>query len=154
MSSNDSDGLRRRLLPLNGGNMAPSSLPQILSPALLSFLRGHPSLPAHSWYFIAGVTLSVINRPDEIPIVFQHALEKGGGKEDTKPEHVEQLMIARKMREGLVKSAAIGGLPKVVKALLFIRGMLRRSRQTNCLLHQVYQCPFLSEGCDAQPIAG
>lgn len=105
--------------------MAPPSLPRILSPALLSFLRGHPSLPAHSWYFIAGVTLSVINRPDEIPIVFQHALEKGGGKEGKKPDHAEQLMIARKMREGLVKAAAIGGLPKVVEALLVVQDIYR-----------------------------
>lgn len=134
--------------------MPPPSLPRILSPALLSFLRGHPSLPVHSWYFIAGVTLSVINRPDEIPIVFQHALEKGGGKEGTKPEHAEQLAIARKMREGLVKSAAIGGLPKVVEALLVVQGILRTPRQTNCLLHQVDQRPFCSEDCDAQPIAG
>jgi len=63
------------------------------------------------------VTLSVINRPDEIPIIFQHALVKGGGREGTKLDLAEQLMIARKMREGLVKSAAIGGLPKVVEAL-------------------------------------
>ena len=97
--------------------MALPSPPRILSLALLSFLRGHPSLPPHSWYFIAGVTLSVINRPDEIPIIFQHALVKGGGREGTKPDHAEQLTIARKMREGLVKSAVIGGLPKVVEAL-------------------------------------
>jgi len=134
--------------------MAPSSLPRIFSPALLGFLRGHPSLPAHSWYFIAGVTLSIINRPDEIPIIFQHALEKGGGTEVSTPEHAEQLIIARKMREGLVKSAAIGGLPKVLEALRSVRGILRGSRQTNCLPHQVYQRPFLSEGCDAQPTAG
>lgn len=130
--------------------MAPPSLPRIVSPALLSFLRGHPSLPAHSWYFIAGVTLSVINRPDEIPIVFQHALEKGGGQEGKKPDHAEQLMIARKMREGLVKAAAIGGLPKVVEALLVVQDIPRRSRRTNCLLHQVDQRPFRPQDCDAQ----
>ena len=88
-------------------------LPRIVSPALLSYLRGHPQLPTHSWFFIAGVTLSVLNRPDEIPIVLQRALDPGGAKQDAKMEHAEQLMIARKMREGLIKSAAIGGLPKV-----------------------------------------
>ncbi|KAK5018259.1 hypothetical protein LTR39_001083 [Cryomyces antarcticus] len=50
-------------------------LPTILTPTLLSSIRTHPQLPQHSWYFIAGVTLSVINRPDEIPNVFNHALE-------------------------------------------------------------------------------
>lgn len=125
------DGHFLRLLPSNVGTseraMAPPALPRILSPALLGFLRCHPSLPAHSWYLIAGVTLSVINRPDEIPIVFQYALEKGGGNEGKRPEQAEQLAIARKMREGLVKSAAIGGLPKVVEALLVFQGILRRS---------------------------
>ncbi len=147
----DPDGRFHHSLPCNIGEvvMAPPSLPRVLSPALLGFLRGHPLLPAHSWYFIAGVTLSVINRPDEIPVVFQHALEKGGGGEGTTPDHAEQLIIARKMREGLVKSAAIGGLPKVVEALRFVQGIPRRSRQTNCPPHQVDQRPFRSEDCDA-----
>lgn len=93
--------------------MAASSLPKILSPALLSYLQGHPQLPSSTWYFITGVTLSVINRPDEIPTVFSYALEKGGEGAPTKPSHDEQLQIARRMREALVKTAPIGGLPKV-----------------------------------------
>ena len=96
--------------------MTPHALPRIVSPSLLSYLRGHPQLPPHTWYFIAGVTLSAINRSDEIPLVFEHALEKGGGKEERIPQHDEQMMIARKMREGLVKAAVIGGLPKVRSA--------------------------------------
>ena len=76
-------------------------------------IEGHPHLPSCSWYFIASVTLSVLNRPDEIPAVFKYALEKGGQKVSTKPSHDEQLKIARQMREALVKTAPIGGLPKV-----------------------------------------
>lgn len=108
--------------------MVPPALPQVFSPALLSYVRSHPQLPTHSWYFIAGVTLSVLNRPDEIPVVFQQALERGGGTEDTIPEHSEQLTIARRMREGLVKSAAIGGLPKVGRYPAFALSMLRSYR--------------------------
>ena len=92
--------------------MSPISLPAIATPALLSSIRAHPQLPLQTWYFITGVTLSVLNRPDEIPKVFQYALEKGAGRTDTKPEHEERLEIARKMREALVKAAPIGGLPK------------------------------------------
>ena len=94
--------------------MPPATLPAIITPVLLSSIRGHPQLPLHSWYFIAGVTLSVINRPDEIPIVFKYAIEQGAGRCDSKPGHDEQLQIARKMREALVKAAPIGGLPKVM----------------------------------------
>jgi hypothetical protein len=93
--------------------MPPVSLPAIITPALLSSIRGHPQLPHHSWYFITGVTLSILNRPDEIANVFRHAMETGPGGVSKKPEHDEQLRIARKMREALVKAAAIGGLPKV-----------------------------------------
>lgn len=94
--------------------MPPLNLPAIVTPSLLSSIRAHPQLPKHTWYFIAGVTLSVINRPDEIPKVFKYAIENGVGPHDsTKPPHAEQLQIVRKLREGLVKSAAIVGLPKV-----------------------------------------
>ena len=93
--------------------MSAASLPAIATPALLSSIRAHPQLPLHTWYFITGVTLSVLNRPDEIPKVFQYALEKGVGRADSKPpRHEEQLEVARKMREALVKMAPIGGLPK------------------------------------------
>lgn len=134
--------------------MAPSSLPRILSPALLSYLRGHPQLPSQSWYFIAGVTLSILNRPDEISLVFQHALEKGSGIEETKPEHAEQLSIARRMREGLVKSAAIGGLPKVRNSRSIGSGMLKGQARLIVLFNQVNQCPVCFEGGNADPTAG
>jgi len=93
--------------------MSPATLPAIATPALLSSIRAHPQLPLHTWYFITGVTLSVLNRPDEIPKVFQYAVEKGVGRADGKPpKHEEQLEVARKMREALVKMAPVGGLPK------------------------------------------
>ncbi|MCJ1392857.1 hypothetical protein MMC18_005729 [Xylographa bjoerkii] len=103
--------------------MAPVSLPALVTPALLSSIRGHPQLPQHSWYFIAGVTLSVLNRPDEIANVFKHALETGPGRTDAKPEYDEQLQMARKMREALVKAAPIGGLPKAINALFALKAV-------------------------------
>jgi hypothetical protein len=78
----------------------------LLTPALLHSLRTHASLPKHTWYFIAGVTLSMLNRPDEVGNVLRYAID-GLGERD------EQLRVVRRMREALVKSAAIGGLPKV-----------------------------------------
>ena len=93
-------------------------MPSIITPALLSLIKGHPQLPRHAWYFLTGVTLSVLNLPHEIPTVFKHAIEKGAGIHDTKPGHDEQLEIARKMREALVKAAPIGGLPKVLRCMI------------------------------------
>jgi hypothetical protein len=89
------------------------SLPAIVTPSLLSALRANTRLPHQTWYFIAGVTLSVLNRPDEIPKVFQHALEEVETVEHGPRVHVLQLSAARRMREGLLKSSAISGVPKV-----------------------------------------
>ena len=59
------------------------------------------------------MTLSALNRPDEIPKVFNHAIANGVGSGDSTLEHEEELTIARKTREGLIKSAPICGLPRV-----------------------------------------
>lgn len=97
--------------------MPAQMLPPFILPALLSSIRGHPNLPVHSWYIISGVALSVLNRPDEISKVFKYAIEKGEGLVEASPGHHEQLYIARRMREALLKAVPIGGLPKVL--LLF-----------------------------------
>ena len=92
------------LTPLHHDMTMP--LTAVATPALLSSLRTHPTLPRHSWYLISAVALSALNRPDEIGSVLQHALAHDGSGETP-------LGIARRMREALVKSAPIGGLPRV-----------------------------------------
>ncbi|KAL8813594.1 MAG: hypothetical protein Q9223_000237 [Gallowayella weberi] len=92
--------------------------------SLLSSIRLTPHLPPQSWYLVAGVTLSTLNKPDEIPHVFQYAIEADGGSAAT------ELNIARRMREALVKASAIGGLPKAVSPTADI---LQRSQSINAL---------------------
>ncbi|KAL1619310.1 hypothetical protein SLS56_010148 [Neofusicoccum ribis] len=108
--------------------MAPLTLQPVLTPALLHSFRSHPQLPKHVWYYVTGVTLSALNRPDEVPAVFSYALENGadaaspvrnGAEQHTDVE--EQLYMARRMREGLLKSAAIVGVPKVINAILALK---------------------------------
>lgn len=89
------------------------SLPPILNHTTLSSLRSHPSLPKQSWYFIAAVTLSIINRPDEIQKVYNYALDHGATEKDTSPENDERLHISRRIREALIKASTIGGVPRV-----------------------------------------
>jgi hypothetical protein len=94
--------------------MSPTNLPSIISPSLLRQVQSHRQLAKHTWYIVSSVTLSALNRPDEIPNVFRYAVELDGGpRNGKKMQHEEQLRIARRMREGLVKSAAVVGLPKV-----------------------------------------
>ena len=107
--------------------MAPtSSLPSICTQHLLHSLRWQSKLPHHAWYLVAGVTLSGLNRPDELGPVLQHALEHGPGPERSStapscPRPFEQLSIVRKLREALVRASAIHGLPKAINALLALK---------------------------------
>ena len=78
----------------------------IITPALLASLRSHPTVPKHTWYIVAATTLSQLNRPDEIPQVYQHALCHS-------PGHDEKLRVSRRMREALIMTAAVGGVPRV-----------------------------------------
>ena len=84
-----------------------------MTPTLISAIRRQPHLPRNTWPLIAATTLSALNRPDEIPGIYTHALAHGQGSADAKPDDAEQLAISRRMREALVKSAGISGVPKV-----------------------------------------
>lgn len=86
----------------------------VLTNALLSFIHGHKQLAPHTWYLITGVTLSTINRPEEIPHVLHYATAHDvDPRKDTRQSQAERLKIARRLREGLIKSVAVVGLPKV-----------------------------------------
>ena len=85
----------------------------IMTESMLSMIRRHPLLPRQTWYFIAGTTLATLNRPGEIPAVLDHALSHGERDSVMAPSPGEQLRIARRLREALIKAAVVHGLPKV-----------------------------------------
>lgn len=93
--------------------MALPQLAAIMTPALLSTLRNHPILPQHSWYIIAASALTILNRPDEIAKVYAFAVEHGSHGAEVKPNDADKLDISRRIREALIKTSAVGGLPKV-----------------------------------------
>lgn len=115
--------------------MPPISLPVPLATHnLLSYFHHHPALPKHTFYFIASVAFSILNRPEEIPRVWDYALKelaiRGSAEEDYVRKELaggcalgdgeSALTIHRKIREALLKSAAIGGLPKVRTWISFL----------------------------------
>ena len=106
-------------------------LPSILSSALIRTIRSQPCLPPNTWYLLAATTLTTLNRPNELPTVFTHAIEKGGGSVDTRPSANEQLAISRRIREALIKSSAIIGLPKAINALFALRLQHPKTFSTN-----------------------
>ncbi|KAK4179100.1 hypothetical protein QBC36DRAFT_365161 [Triangularia setosa] len=102
-----------------------SNLPSIITPAFLSSIRSRPNLPIKTWYFIAATTLSQLNRPDEIQKVYLYALSQrwsgNEAAEDVVPSFDEKRDISRRMREALVKAAAVTGVPKTINALLELK---------------------------------
>lgn len=90
-----------------------------ITPRLLETLRSQPGMPADMWYAVVATTLCVLNRPEEIQAVYRHAVaaadHPGAGTADAVADHARQLRIARRLREALLKTSAIGGLPKVSK---------------------------------------
>ncbi|KAK2017877.1 carboxymuconolactone decarboxylase [Colletotrichum eremochloae] len=119
--------------------MMVSVLVPIITPALLASIRSQPHLPRHVWYFVAATTLTILNRPDEIPHIYQHALAHGVGPEDAKPGSDEQLTISRKLREALIKASAVGGLPKTINSLMELKKVTpehlldKRHGSDNCM---------------------
>lgn len=96
--------------------------PTSLTPRLLDTLRSQPGMPGDLWYAVVATTLCVLNRPEEIGAVYRHAVaadaaaDAGAGTAGAVADHARQLRIARRLREALLKTSAIGGLPKVSKS--------------------------------------
>ncbi|CAN8095581.1 unnamed protein product [Discula destructiva] len=93
----------------------------VITPDLLDTLRSQPDLPEDIWYLMVATCLAILNRPEEIQTVYKHAVGPGHGPAGsqngaTLPDQ-EQLRIARRLREALLKTSAIGGMPKTINAL-------------------------------------
>jgi alkylhydroperoxidase/carboxymuconolactone decarboxylase family protein YurZ len=104
-----------------------------------------------SWYLIATVTLTVCNRPQEIPRLYHYAMHTNnntgeisgtalydkvdsilhrfadiqatGLDRDYNPygENVEFFRTTDKLREAILKTAALTGLPKSINALMLLK---------------------------------
>ncbi|KAF3178017.1 hypothetical protein TWF225_009388 [Orbilia oligospora] len=115
-----------------------------LSTTFLAKLRTYPSLPSQTWYYITLVTISICNKPELIAPVLSHAFTYSAIPGSTDAAYVKEerawlarnpgklgrideegresaLRILRRCREGLVKSGAIGGIPKAINALYHLR---------------------------------
>ncbi|KAK6524379.1 hypothetical protein TWF281_011287 [Arthrobotrys megalospora] len=118
--------------------------PTTLSAAFLTKLRTYPSLPSQTWYYITLVAVSICNKPELIAPVLSHAFTHSAIPGSTDAAYVKEerawlarnpgklgkvdeegresaLRILRRCREGLVKSGAIGGIPKAINALYHLR---------------------------------
>ncbi|KAF3915248.1 hypothetical protein ABW20_dc0110128 [Dactylellina cionopaga] len=115
-----------------------------LSTAVLTRIRTYPSLPSQTWYYITLIALSICNKPEYIGPVISHVFAHSAIPGSTDAAYVKEerawlarnpgklgkvdddgresaLRIMRRCREGLVKSGAIGGIPKAINSLYHLR---------------------------------
>ena len=69
--------------------MPPSILTPILTPRLMDLLCEDSKLPPHSWYIIAAATLTILNRPDEIPRIYEQAYTFASSVNTPMPDPVQ-----------------------------------------------------------------
>lgn len=117
----------------------------ILTPDRLLSLSSNPVLSA-SWYYIAAVALTVCNQPQELPQLYHHLL-RGGTTPIQAQEAIDsalayqklsdrgmpmpltpsantvaiQQMQTDKLKEALVKTIALAGVPRVINALMTLK---------------------------------
>lgn len=85
---------------------------------LRNTLTGTDAVLQNPWYIIAAVAYGSSNRPEGIPLVFKHVLadlKKAQAEQQTPAEaaHKEQLLLARRVRESILKGGLLCGYSRV-----------------------------------------
>lgn len=83
-----------------------SAQQEFITSHFVTQLKQQPSLPHDSWYFISAAVLCALNRRDDVPILFQYAIEDVHSLGDRQK-------IAARYREALIKVIPVSGMPKV-----------------------------------------
>lgn len=87
----------------------------IISQETLDMIKAHSGLPADCYYFIVAVTIVALNRNEELKTIFDDAC-------NGKPQQ-EQYRIVKRIREALIKSAPVIGLPRIIMALVALKAI-------------------------------
>ncbi|KAI0093789.1 hypothetical protein BDY19DRAFT_918960 [Irpex rosettiformis] len=101
-------------------------------------LRGSDRVLRNPWYVVTAVAYGSSNRPETVPAVWQDALEdlkRAQTKEQKTGEaaHKEQLLLARRMREGLLKGGLLCGYSRAINSLVSLHEVMPeelRDKQT------------------------
>ena len=69
----------------------------------------------HPWYIVAAVAFSASNKPNDVTLVFKYALAELKSVQKVKGEEAvkEQLQLARRIREAILQSGLLSGMPRV-----------------------------------------
>ncbi|KAI0831655.1 hypothetical protein BC628DRAFT_538309 [Trametes gibbosa] len=125
--------------------MATFATPAFLASLKAMYPPGGPSTSAYPgalpnpWALITAVTFSASNVPEAVPVVFAHALEELKAEQRARgtPDDAaarEQLVLARKIREGVLQSGLLSGMPRTINTLIALNeAMPENLRETKPL---------------------
>ncbi|KAI0355056.1 hypothetical protein OH77DRAFT_1437041 [Trametes cingulata] len=125
--------------------MANYATPAFLSSLKAIYPTGGPSTTAHPgalpnpWVLITAVTFSAANVPEAVPIVFKYALDELRAEQNAKgiageAAHEEQLVLARKMRESILQSGLLSGMPRTINSFIALNEVMPENlRETKVL---------------------
>ena len=126
--------------------MAGLATPEFLSTLKSAFPPAAPNTLSYLWAMIAVVSFSASNIIEAVPLVFKYVLDDliqaqtlAGTPQDA--AHVEQLVLARKIREAILRAGLLCGMPRV-SALLYLvheSGALRTTIEWPCV-HGLVPC--------------
>ncbi|KAF7790981.1 hypothetical protein EIP86_001940 [Pleurotus ostreatoroseus] len=110
--------------------------------------KGSQAVLANPWYFLAAVGFSCSNRPEAVPFVFLSALQEL--KIAQKAENVDdatalsqQLLLARRVRESILKGGILGGASRSINSLISLHEVMPVELRDKETLRSV--TPVLSE---------
>ncbi|KAI8999097.1 hypothetical protein BD414DRAFT_144793 [Trametes punicea] len=122
----------------------------LATPAFLNSLKalypaGGPSTTAYPgalpnpWPLVTAVAFSASNVPEAVPVVFKFALEELLAEQRAKGTEGEeafreQLVLARKLRESVLQSGLLSGMPRAINSLIALHEVMPENvRETKIL---------------------
>ncbi|KAI0927929.1 hypothetical protein AcW2_004097 [Taiwanofungus camphoratus] len=92
---------------------------------------------AQPWYLVAAVAFSASHRAEAVPIVFESALaELKLVQSHANAEKVreERLRLANKIREALLQSGLLSGVPRVIDSLIALHTVMPEELQSKVII--------------------
>ncbi|KAI0806830.1 hypothetical protein C8Q74DRAFT_1188908 [Fomes fomentarius] len=121
--------------------------PDFLSSIKSLFPPASPQTPTHLWPVIAAVSFSASNLPEAVPLVFKQALDDLVRTQQTagQTDHDEQLVLARKIREAVLQSGFLSGIPRAINSLVALHKVMPEHLRESKPLRDTKKTP---EECD------
>ncbi|KAI1791489.1 hypothetical protein LXA43DRAFT_417851 [Ganoderma leucocontextum] len=126
--------------------MADLASPDFLSTLKAAYPPDTPNTSSHLWAVIAAVAFSASNVSEAVPLVFKYALEdlvqsqtQAGTRQDA--AHDEQLVLARKVREAVLQSGLLSGMPRTINSLVALHQVMPEHLRETKLLRDTHKPP-------------